>query len=354
MTSLNEPFSQKEKTQTISFMFKSFFFQAFAQILGHFPTKILMQLSGKRLLVPLYHTVSDEKLLHIKHLYPARSITQFTNDIDFLLKNYQYTPISNDFLLKKEPHFLITFDDGMAELYDIVMPILQAKGIGATVFLNPDFVDNKQLFFRHKVSLLIEKWGNMHVSNALQKEIEALFLAEKLPFSTFQKILLEEIQHKHIPFLDKLADRLAVDFADYLAKKQPYLSLIQIHEMQEKGFIFGAHSLNHPEYQHISLAEQIHQTQASMEYVLQHVPNSPRIFAFPFTDFGVSKDFFSYFHTNYLLDLTFGCAGIKKEMYSNHIQRFETKYDLSMKEILNTEYMFYLLSGVVGKNKMLR
>ena len=263
-------------------MFKYLFFRAFAEGFGYFPTKMLQHLSGQKLIVPLFHTVSDAPLLHIKHIYEPRTTAQFRADIDFFLKNYKALNIHNSLndtvLPKKEAHFLLTFDDGMAELYDIVMPILQEKGVFATIFLNPDFVDNKSLFYRHKVSLLIDKWQNRNPSAALQQEIAALFLQEKLPFSTFSESLLAETQHKHIPFLDMLAAKIEVSFEEYLAKQQPYLSLQQIQEMQKKGFTFGAHSLNHPQYSHISLAEQIRQTQESMEFVLQNVPNSPKIF----------------------------------------------------------------------------
>lgn len=340
-------------------MFKYLFFRAFAKPVGYLPTQMLRFLSGQKFIVPLFHTVSDVPLPHLKHIYEPINVAKFRKDIDFFLQNYHPTHIdkllNGSVLQEKEPHFLLTFDDGMSELYDIVMPILQEKGVPATVFLNATFVDNKNLFYRHKVSLLIEKWQNMQPSLALQNEIQALFLAEKLPFTTFSQTLIEETQHKHIPFIDALAEKLEVDFADYLAKQKPYLSLAQIHEMQQKGFTFGAHSLSHPQYSHVSLEEQLRQTQECMEFVLRYVPNSPKVFAFPFTDFEVSKEFFNYFQQKYPLDFTFGCAGLKKKEYPTHIQRIECeKGDYSMKSIVNTEYVFYMLSALIGKNKVLR
>lgn len=340
-------------------MFKYLFFRAFARIFGYFPTKMLISLSGQRFISPLFHTVSDVPLLHIKHIYEPRTTAQFRADIDFFLKYYRpvdiFEVIQKKASLRKEPHFFLSFDDGMSELYHIVMPILQEKGVPCTVFLNPDFVDNKHLFYRHKVSLLIEKWEGLSPSKALQTEVEQMFSQENIPFTTFAQGLIDGIQHKHIPFLDALAEKLDLDFAAYLATEKPYLSLAQIHEMQGKGFTFGAHSVNHPQYNHISFEEQIRQTQESVEYVVQNVPKSPKVFAFPFTDFEVSKGFFNYFHSQYPLDMTFGCAGLKREEFSTHIQRLETeKGNYRMEEIINTEYMFYIMSSLVGKNKVLR
>jgi hypothetical protein len=39
----------------------------------------------------------------------------------------------------------------------MAMPILRRKGVPATVFVNSDFVDNQDLFFRFKAALIIDK-----------------------------------------------------------------------------------------------------------------------------------------------------------------------------------------------------
>ncbi|RXM60445.1 polysaccharide deacetylase family protein, partial [Chryseobacterium sp. CH1] len=51
---------------------------------------------------------------------------------------------------------LLTFDDGFREFYDVVAPILERKGIYACNFVNPAFIDNEEMMFRCKSSLLAD------------------------------------------------------------------------------------------------------------------------------------------------------------------------------------------------------
>src|SRR5437868_11346983 len=127
------------------------------------PSSIVKKISPVKTLLPYHHLVSDEDLLHIKHLYAYKSSTQFRNDLDYLLKNFH--PVSADELSKAintgeetpSNSFLLTFDDGFKEVYDVISPILLEKGIPAVFFVNPAFIDNKELFYRCKISLVIEE-----------------------------------------------------------------------------------------------------------------------------------------------------------------------------------------------------
>ena len=56
------------------------------------PITILGSLTRTKLIIPYYHIISDEKVLHIYHLYKYKNKNQFIKDIDFIQKNYH--PIS--------------------------------------------------------------------------------------------------------------------------------------------------------------------------------------------------------------------------------------------------------------------
>ena len=105
----------------------------------------------------------------MQHLYKARSIERFKEDLDFLLKHYKSISLQELITLNKsgkaitENCFHITFDDGLKEFYTVVAPILKERGVHATVFLNSNFIDNKELFFRFKASIIFEETGNPEV-----------------------------------------------------------------------------------------------------------------------------------------------------------------------------------------------
>ena len=145
-----------------------------ANIIG---TPRLIRKSNQNMINVFYHSVSNEYLPHISPLYKLKSIAEFENDIDFILKHFNPVSINEiqqivaENKIFSKPSFHISFDDGLREVYTNVLPILKAKGIPATVFVNSNFVGNRNLFYRYKVALLIDRLKNAGVSESKNKEI---------------------------------------------------------------------------------------------------------------------------------------------------------------------------------------
>ncbi len=329
------------------------------QFAGVFPTKVLRRITGQRTLLPFYHLISDTAPPHVKHLYAIKNTHHFVKDLDFLCQHY--TPISvcqvQDFIQqdKKLPTntFLLSFDDGLSECHDVIAPILKQKGIPAIFFLNSAFVDNQALMFRYKASLLIEHLENrpqdMTILNTVLKTHH--FTPQNTPKTT-----LLQVRWKDEPLLNDLARALEIDFTAFLQKQKPYLSTPQIVAMQQDGFDFGSHSINHPTYFTLPLEQQIEQTVKSQQFLEQKFDLKQRYFAFPFTDFNVSNDFFNTILSTHQFDLTFGGAGMKKETIKGQLQRIglEQQENYSARTIIHTEYCYYMLKALLGKNTIHR
>lgn len=290
------------------------------------PYSVLKRLAGIDLILPFYHMVSDEDLLHVKQLFPYPNITEFRDDMDFFLRNY--SPISlidlldslkgNRSLPKKS--FLLTFDDGFREMHDIVSPVLKEKGIPATFFLATDFLDNKRLFYRHKASILIEHFQRSSELSHLDT-IRGLFLRNRIEFAGFKATVLSvDYQRRYI--LDEIASVLNIDFNDYLVKHQPYLNSGQVKQLIQDGFTIGAHSLDHPMYASLSLKDQLYQTTESIRVLRERFSLDYSAFAFPFTDYGVSKKYFEKIFDGRVVDISFGTFGMVADIYPNSLQRF--------------------------------
>src|SRR5690606_8125497 len=164
------------------------------------------------------------------------------------------------------------------------------KGIPAIFFLNSAFIDNKDLFFRFKASLLIEE---LQKKIALEKELESFCTIGK---SIQQTILSVNYNNKDI--LDVMAEKIGCDFKMYLHNNSPYLTNNQISKLIDYGFNFGAHSIDHPEFQYIPYEQQLEQLRESVTFVCNKFGLDYRIFSFPFTDFKVSKQLFLQINTN--------------------------------------------------------
>jgi peptidoglycan/xylan/chitin deacetylase (PgdA/CDA1 family) len=297
----------------------------------------MVSITKQKMLLPFYHTVAEQPLPHIKHLYHTKTVKEFQKDLEFLLQHYE--PIDVETLyhfhinktVPKKPVFHLTFDDGLKEIYEIVAPILLEKGVPATFFINSGFVNNKALFYRYHASLAIEN---------LQKE-------EKFTNILKNEILACSYQNKNAIFQYFSSQQVN----NFLQKEQPYLTTEQIKNLSNKGFSIGAHSIDHPYYYEISLDEQLRQTRENLDFISSIVNQKLRLFAFPFTDFNVSKKFFEEIQP--AVDLSFGTAGLKKDEIPFNIQRVaaEGKHAKSLESILKNEYLKFVGKFFLGKNR---
>ncbi|NNE29336.1 MAG: polysaccharide deacetylase family protein [Saprospiraceae bacterium] len=320
------------------------------------PGKSLFSRKDIPLVHVFYHTVADHTPPHIQHLYPVKSIGSFKKDLDFILEHFVPLDIK-DFKpgIKQKngkPFFILSFDDGLREFSDVISPILLEKGVPATCFLNPEFVGNKGLFFRYKASLLVD-----HVlGNRIQPEVQDWnsWVGDLNVKGSFEASLLN-LGYDRRQVLDFVAQKLELSFSDYLEKKRPYLDEMQIRSLIAKGFTFGAHSLDHPEYRFLEQVEQIRQTKDSVDWVVEKFSLPYRYFAFPFTDFQVSNTFFEQVQREEIAEMTFGGAGLKYDSVDFHHQRIPMEVGrLSAEEILKGEMLYYNFKALFGKNTLTR
>lgn len=301
--------------------------------------------------LPVYHCVSDENLLHLKNIIPYKNTRQFEQDLDLLARHFQFISweefkdfVNGNFRPKKKIA-LLTFDDGLREFHEVVMPILERKGIYAINFINPEFIDNKDLMFRCKASLLAEhvkdgKKINPEIFNVLQSKANLA-----------NQILKIGYLQQHL--LDRLAEILEVDFSTFLQQQQPYLTFNQLESLTQKGFGISSHSWDHPLYHELSVDQQLETTDKTFRYLKQH-QFLYESFAFPFTDFGVKKEFFDRLFKNKDIFCTFGSAGVKLDSAERNFQRIPMENGKPAESILKKEIAYFRLKKILNKNKIVR
>lgn len=315
---------------------------------SYIPFSFLKKKSINNIIFPFYHSVSNEYLPHIANLYKVKTIKQFENDLDFLLKNYEPTDIysiskNNN---SKKNKFLLSFDDGLSQSINIIAPILLKKGIPAIFFINPNFIDNNELFYKFKISIIIDEISK---NKEKFKIIQDLFYSEKNITNFLKKI---DISNNNI--LDKIASYININFNDFLRIQKPYLNSNQIQLLQNQGFTIGAHSLNHPDFEKITIEQQIFQTKESIDFVHNNFHEKLKLFAFPFSDYGVKKTFFEKIYAQNIADFTFGTAGMKIDEFENNFQRIPMENSLSAKKYLKFELLYFALKKIINKNKITR
>jgi len=306
---------------------------------------------------PFYHAVSDKSLPHIEYLYPIRSIAEFKKDLDFLQRHYEPIRLGEEwdsFQLRKgkKQRMLLSFDDGLRECHQHIAPILEHRNIQAVFFVNSGFIDNEDLFYRYKLSII---WGKLKDFSKYDMAVSQIM--KKLEINKAKEIpkRLMSLQHEESELIDELASLLNISFADYLENEQPYMTTEQLKDLKKRGFLIGAHSEDHPLYYKLSEQEILRQTKVSCETIKAFFPEEKILFSFPFTDYGVGSKLVRKMKQERLFDFCFGCAGLRKEKESYHIQRIPMESGHhKARAILSLQMIKFAILNMMGRARIQR
>ncbi|WP_372774906.1 polysaccharide deacetylase family protein [Mangrovibacterium sp.] len=302
--------------------------QLISELAGMLPFRFLTSGKNVPVLLPFYHLVSDQNLPWRSN-YDYPTVKQFEDDLDFLLLNFN--PIELADLLNGNDLskcFHLSFDDGLKECAETIAPILKRKGVPATFFINPSFVDNRDLFHRYKASEIVALLSDKNINIKLQRT------------------------YGDLASLDEMAEEIGLNWETWLQERKPYMSFDQVKSLQADGFTIGSHTMDHPEFELLDEETQLEEIRESMKWINDRLQPKIKAFAFPFTDFGVSETVFDACHKENIFELSFGTAGLKKERLPRHFQRFamEDRMQLSTKTRLKEAFLAYRLKQLIGKH----
>lgn len=317
------------------------------------PLRFLRRVSNVNPLIINYHMVSDQMLPYVWPVYHYRNTKVFRQDLDFLCRHYN--PLGMKDLIGHittgtpipEHSFMITFDDGFREVYDIAAGILSEKKIPATFFVTKNFVDNKEMNYDNKKGLIADKiQKNKNLRNAVQA---ALNLNDDSDI--IKEVFNLPVSKRYV--VDELLDAVDVNISDILRNVKPYMSSRQINKLVAEGFSIGGHSIDHPNFAELSLSEQVKQTAESIDFVRENFGVDYKVFAFPYSDRTISLDFFR--HIEGVADLTFGTHGLHEDIVKTNLQRISVeKLPYPGKSTIKFFYFKKLIYSTAGKNTIKR
>ncbi len=319
-------------------------------ILYKVSSKVFLPAFKNQSIFPYYHIVRDSQVDHIENLYAFKNTKQFLNDIAVLTHNYK--SINPKSLLEnkiQKNNLLLSFDDGLQEVYTEIYPILKEKNIKAIFFINPAFVDNKEGLYKHYISIIISNLKRANFKKSSLDKISDLF--------SFSYHNIEEFKQKFtsIKYADKekvndVLKFLNINIEDYLENYKPYITKEQIQEMINDGFYFGGHTMTHPPLIQLSYEEQKAEIINSIDWLKHNFDINYSFFSFPFSDKSISKKLMEA-----LIDYDnnikiFGNSGLKKDMDDRIIQRFslENPTKKTEKRIVE-ENLYKYFNKVIGK-----
>lgn len=275
-----------------------------------------------------YHHVANQKEVFHTHLYNAIGTKQFEKEIDTLLA-----------LFGNNLH--LSFDDGLVSCYNTVKPILKQKGVQATFFINPDFINNKALFYRYKASIL---YNHLNQNKTQLDHLNTVYKTNLLKW-------VYQVKFSDAWQLNQLAEKLEISWDAYLKNHKPYLTTDQVNSLIQDGHLIGAHSMNHAPFYELTQEQQLQQMADSVQWVKQQFNVNYGLFSFPFTDWKVSKKVILHLHKHLNVQQSFGCAGLKHDSIINHYQRIALDdYALPIELRLKKHFAQYQLKKLIGKH----
>jgi peptidoglycan/xylan/chitin deacetylase (PgdA/CDA1 family) len=325
--------------------------------------KIPLPLSFKRLrklaavnpLVINYHVVSDHYLPHINNIYNYRNTKTFSEDIDFLASRYQFINLQQllDHLKtgKKLPEnsLLLTIDDGLKEVHEIMAPLLKKKKIEPVLFITKNYIDNRELGYDQRKSLVINKLNEISDKKTENDLVVMLHEVHLFNHTLPESVIQIPYDQRHL--VDSISRMIKVDYTDFLEKHSPYLTSADIRELIGQGFALGGHSIDHPNFRDLMPEDQLLQAKESMDFVHENFGIDYRVFAFPYWDAGIPKKFFK----DLAADATFGTQGLLSETIPNHIQRigFE-RFKYTAPQSIKAHYFRKILLTKMGRGVIVR
>jgi len=231
---------------------KSTFTKLLIAISKLIPLNLYPLLLNRAVISIFYHAVSDGDMAHVRYLYPVVPVSGFVDAIRYIQKKYIFISYDqlHDHLTKGNPlpknAVHLSFDDGFAECFSVVRPILLEQNIPCTFFLTIDWLDNPMLYFRHQISLCVHQMELLPIKEQDRHLalLNSQFGLSLVNYGEFNQWIMS-FRSPGDRIITEVCRILEVDISSYLDESQPYLTTSQIKEMAADGFTIGAHGLSH-------------------------------------------------------------------------------------------------------------
>jgi peptidoglycan/xylan/chitin deacetylase (PgdA/CDA1 family) len=204
--------------------------------------------NARRLTVLTFHRVlerSDPRFADADKEW-SLTVDELASCVDFVKKHY--TVISLDQLLEARrrgadlpPHpALLTFDDGWADNEEHALPVLEAAGVPAVIFVSGDAVGRDAPFWRESLRAAF-------LGGRIDDEIwRGLWAAVSQPAPPRDADSLELVLDKLADLTRAQRDALFGPFASRLADGRRHMVTVeQLRHLRDRGVAVGAHGRTH-------------------------------------------------------------------------------------------------------------
>lgn len=252
----------------------------------------------------MYHYIRPESegMPFFRHL----ELDDFCRQLDYFAEHYGFVG-KEEFLetidsgQSSSDGVVLTFDDGLSDHYDHVLPELKRRGLWGIFYVPTLMYTSRQLLDVHRIHVLLGTHGGATIFNVLQDVINDGMLSHdhvpefrKLTYSRQKNdestTLVKRILNYYISYdfretvLDCLMERFFPGERDLVSEF--YMTPQRIREMQDAGMIIGSHSVSHPVFSKLDDAAQRRELEDSFSFLDEVTGRlSVRTFCYPYGGF---------------------------------------------------------------------
>lgn len=232
-------------------------------------------------------------------------VKDFCKQLDYFQKKYiilNPIELANGVQNKKVPNgVFLTFDDGLKDHFEYVVPELVKRGLSAFFYISSKNYVNHELLSVHRLHLLLAKFGGREIYQSLNE----LISEKEVPIkwvNQFKKntylnqtndsytIKAKKLVNYYLP-QDLKSTILSFLMAEYFGDERElfnnlYLDKSEIQMMQNAGMVIGSHSYSHQVLSSLSKEEQAQEIESSFDFLNSITGCLPyKTFCYPFGGF---------------------------------------------------------------------
>jgi peptidoglycan/xylan/chitin deacetylase (PgdA/CDA1 family) len=228
------------------------------------------------------------------------SINTFKKQLDFFKKKYGFlSKYEYQSAIKegKNPKgVVLTFDDGLKDHIDYVLPELVKRGLWGIFYISTGVYYKNKLLGVHRIHYLMGKYGAKKILNEVLKEVNSNMLDHNT-IGEFDKEIyigggykdderkLKRLLNYYISYKyrDEILNKLMKKFFNEEELfKEVYLSIDDIKKLALNGSIVGSHTVTHKVLSRLSYQEQYSEIESSFNFINRITKQDYKSFAYPY------------------------------------------------------------------------
>lgn len=221
----------------------------------------------------------------------AVSTDVFAHFLDWVTAHYEVVRVAEVKARLNEgsarPACALTFDDGWVDTFEHAFPLLQQRGLTATIFLPVAFIGTQRHFWQDRLQSALRALSCAADSAERLRRVGDQFAwcadlgTDDLDFHRLRRLLTRRASPEAEAFVEVMEQTAGITGP----RQRRFMNWDEVRQMQRAGFEFGSHTLQHTLLSWAPPAEAARELEESRRQLQEHLGTEVRSFSYPWGGF---------------------------------------------------------------------